>query len=247
MLVFEDLHWADAGLLDFIEELPDWSRERPILVITLARPELLERRPAWGAGRRNFMSVHLGPLPDAAMAELVAGLAPGLPGRASRLILDRATGVPLYAVELVRMLLLEGDLVLEDGGFRLVGEISEKAVPESRHAVIGARLDRLDATDRSMLQDAAVLGQTFTPVALRALAGEQVAELEARLKELVRKELLTFDVDPRSPELGQYGFVQGLIPRASSPGAPRSATMAGFGKGWHWSRLRWSWPGSSAW
>ena len=79
VLVFEDLHWADTGLLDFIDHLVEWSRGRPILVVTLARPELLERRPAWGAGRRNFVSLSLEPLTRDDMAELLDGLVPGLP------------------------------------------------------------------------------------------------------------------------------------------------------------------------
>ncbi|MGH8935067.1 MAG: AAA family ATPase, partial [Acidimicrobiia bacterium] len=211
VLVFEDLHWADPGLLDFIEELPEWSRDRPILVITLARPELLERRPSWGAGRRHFVSLHLGPLSDEDMVELVSGLAPGIPEEAGRLIMERAAGVPLYAVELVRMLVLEGDLVPEDGRYRLVREVADLAIPESLLAVIGARLDALDPADRSLVQDAAVLGQTFTLAALEALTGDEAARLDARLGELVRKELLALDVDHRSPERGQYGFVQSLI------------------------------------
>ena len=78
-LVFEDLQWADAGLLDFIDHLLEWSRGVPILIMTLARPELLDRRPDWGAGRRNFLALGLEPLPEAAMRELLAGLVPGLP------------------------------------------------------------------------------------------------------------------------------------------------------------------------
>ena len=79
VLVFEDLQWADTGLLDFIDHLVEWSRGRPILVMTLARPELLERRPAWGAGRRNFVSLSLEPLTRDDMAKLLDGLVPGLP------------------------------------------------------------------------------------------------------------------------------------------------------------------------
>ena len=78
-LVFEDLHWADSGTLDFIDHVLEWSRNVPILIITLARPELLENRPDWGAGRRNFLALDVEPLPEAAMRELLAGLVPGLP------------------------------------------------------------------------------------------------------------------------------------------------------------------------
>ncbi len=86
VLVFEDLHWADPGLLDFIDHLLEWSSNSPIYVITLSRPELLERRPGWGAGRRNFVALSLEPLTEAAMRELLAGLVPGLPERAIRAI-----------------------------------------------------------------------------------------------------------------------------------------------------------------
>ncbi|MGH8937284.1 MAG: adenylate/guanylate cyclase domain-containing protein [Acidimicrobiia bacterium] len=212
VLVFEDFQWADAGLLDFVDELPDRWRDHPILVITLTRPELLERWPGWGAGRRNVLSLHLGPLPEDAMAELVGGLAPGLPERTARLVRERAAGVPLYAVELVRMLILEGDLVPDAGGaYRLEREPAELAIPDSLVAVISARLDRLDPQSRSLLQDAAVLGQTFTPQALEVLTGTPLQELQPLLADLVRKELLIFVTDPRSPEQGQYGFVQSLI------------------------------------
>ena len=117
VLVFEDLHCADSGLLDFIDHLLEWSRERRRSTSSpWPGPELLERRPDWGAGKRNFTSLYLEPLPSAAMRELLAGLVPG-PARARgrRRSSRRADGIPLYAVETVRMLLAEGRLVLEDG------------------------------------------------------------------------------------------------------------------------------------
>ena len=98
VLVFEDFHHADPGLLDFVDSLLEWSRNAPIYVLTLARPELLERRPDFGTGKRNFSSLYLDPLPPSAMRELLAGLVPGLPESAVRAIVARADGVPLYAV-----------------------------------------------------------------------------------------------------------------------------------------------------
>ena len=114
VLAFEDMQWADESLLDFVEYLLEWSRNRPIYVITLARPELLERRPTWGAGHRNFTSLYLEPLSEEAMRELLGGLVPGLPARLRDQVLARAEGVPLYAVETVRMLLDRG-LLVEEG------------------------------------------------------------------------------------------------------------------------------------
>ena len=212
ILLFEDLHWADPGLLDFIDHLLEWSRGLPILIVTLARPELLERRPDWGAGRRNFLALDLEPLNDASMRELLAGFVPGLPEAAIRSIVARAEGIPLYAVETIRMLVADGRLEpLEGGGYAPVGELGELAVPDTLHALIAARLDGLDPAERSLIQDAAVLGQSFTPAGLGAVSGLEPAVLTARLRVLVRSDLILEEVDPRSPERGQYHFVQALI------------------------------------
>ena len=108
VLLFEDMHFADAGLLDFIDHLLEWSRGLPIYVVTLARPDLIERRPSWGAGKRNFVSLYLEPLGEADMRELLAGLVPGLPESAVSAIVARADGIPLYAVETVRTLVADG-------------------------------------------------------------------------------------------------------------------------------------------
>jgi class 3 adenylate cyclase/tetratricopeptide (TPR) repeat protein len=210
-MVFEDLQWADAGLLDFIDHLLEWSSRLPIYVVALARPELLERRPDFGTGKRNFTSLALEPLPERAMHQLLAGLVPGLPDPVARAIVARAEGVPLYAVETVRMLVADGKLAEADGAFRPVGDLSTLAVPETLTALIAARLDALDAIDRGLLQDAAVLGQSFTIAALAAVSGTDAELLEPRLRSLARRELLTVDADPRSPDRGQYGFVQALI------------------------------------
>ena len=211
VMVFEDLHHADTGLLDFIDHLMEWSRAVPITVITLARPDLLERRPDWGAGKRSFTSVYLEPLSSTDMHRLLAGLVPGLPAAAADRIVNRADGIPLYAVETVRMLLAQGQLVLEGDAYRPTGALDDLAVPESLTALIAARLDGLDAADRALVEDAAVLGQSFTVAGLAAVSGQPAEALEPRLRSLVRRELLVLDVDPRSPERGQYGFVQALI------------------------------------
>ncbi|HYL40269.1 MAG TPA: AAA family ATPase [Candidatus Binatus sp.] len=211
IMVFEDFHHADSGLIDFVDHLLEWSRGVPIMVLTLARPELLERRPDWGAGKRTFAGIHLEPLPPDAMRELLAGLVPGLPGSAVDAIVARADGVPLYAVETVRMLLAQGRLVREDGSYRPTGEMDDLAVPETLTALIAARLDSLDPTDRTLIEDGSVLGQSFTLTGLAAVSGIDRVDLESRLRALLRRELLVLDADPRSPERGQYRFVQALI------------------------------------
>ena len=211
VMVFEDHHFADTGLLDFVDHLLEWGRAVPIYVLTLSRPELLDRRPDWGAGKRAFTSLYLEPLAQSAMRELLAGLVPGLPEPAVRAIVARADGVPLYAVETVRMLLADGRLALEGGAYRPTGDLTTLAVPETLTALIASRLDGLDPDDRALVSDAAVLGQSFTVAGLSAVSRSTAAELEPRLRTLVRRELLTVEADPRSPERGQYGFVQALI------------------------------------
>jgi class 3 adenylate cyclase/tetratricopeptide (TPR) repeat protein len=210
-LVFEDLHWADSGTLDFIEHLLEWSRSSPIFIVTLARPDLLERRPDWGAGKRNFTSLYLEPLPEPAMRELLGGLVPGLPENAVRAIVGRADGIPLYAVETVRTLLAEGRLQLRGDRYVPTQDLEDLAVPETLQALIASRLDALEQADRSVVTVGAVLGQSFTVAGLAAVGGIGEDELEPRVRDLVRRELFVHNVDPRSPERGQYAFVQGLI------------------------------------
>src|ERR1019366_8717555 len=191
VMVFEDLQFADAGLLEFIDDLLEWSRTLPIYVVTLARPELTERRPTWGAGKRNFTSLYLEPLPEPAMRELLAGLVPGLPEPAVRAIVARADGVPLYAVETVRMLVAQGQLVLEGGSYRPTRDLADLAVPETLTALIASRLDGLAPEDRALVSDAAVLVQSFPVAALASVSGVAEPDLERRLRVLIRRELLT--------------------------------------------------------
>jgi class 3 adenylate cyclase/tetratricopeptide (TPR) repeat protein len=211
VLVFEDFHFADAGLIDFVDHLLEWSRNVPIYVLALSRPELLERRPAWGAGTRNFNSLYLDPLPEEAMRDLLTGLVPGLPAAALKVIIARADGIPLYAVETVRALVADGRLIERDGVYQPVGDLTRLAVPETLTALIASRLDGLTPEDRGLINDAAVLGQSFTLAGLAAVSGREEADIEPHLRGLVRRELLTVEADARSPERGQYLFVQALI------------------------------------
>ena len=210
-MVFEDLQWADEGMLDFIEELVTWSRGHPIYIITLARAELLDRRPTWGAGQRSFTSLSLSPLTDDEMRELLAGLVPGLPAAVLDQIVGRAEGIPLYAVEMVRSLLNDGRIKRDGETFQPVGDLNELAVPESLHALIAARIDALPAAERTLVQDGSVLGLSFATPALKAVARSAPDEIEPMLHHLLQRELLTVDDDPRSPERGQFRFVQGLL------------------------------------
>jgi tetratricopeptide (TPR) repeat protein len=214
-MLFEDMQWADPSLLDFVEYLLQWSRDHRLYVITLARPDLLERRPTWGAGSRTFSAIYLEALPERVMQELLAGLVPGLPQGLRDQILGRAEGVPLYAVETVRMLLDRGLLVQEGSVYRPVGPIETLEVPETLQALIAARLDGLSPDERRLLQNGAVYGKTFTRQALAALSVLDEDQVEPLLAGLVRKEVLSIQADPRSPERGQYGFLQDLVRRVA--------------------------------
>ncbi len=211
IMVFEDIHWADSALLDFIEYLLDWSRDHPLFILTLARPDLADRRPTWGAGKRNFTSLFLEALPHDAMSALLRTPVPGLPDELQARILDRAEGVPFYAVETVRMLIDRGVLVRQGSTYHLTGSIDTLEVPETLQALIAARIDGLVPAERQILQDASVMGRTFTVGGLAALTGMQEAELAPLLGALVRKEVLSIAMDPVSPERGQYGFLQDLV------------------------------------
>ncbi len=206
ILAFEDLQWADSGLLEFIDYLLEWSADHSLFLLALGRRELLEARPGWRA-----QTIELGALPHAAMREALEGLVPGLPDDLTVRILRQAEGVPLYAVETVRMLLDRG-LLAEDGNrYVMTGDIEELDVPETLHALAAARLDGLTAAERAVIQDAAVYRQSFTPAGVAALSGRSAAEVERLLEGLVAKQIVELDDDPRSAERGQYHFLQGLL------------------------------------
>jgi class 3 adenylate cyclase/tetratricopeptide (TPR) repeat protein len=194
VLVFEDLHWADDGLLDFVDHLVDWSSGVPILVVCTARPELLERRPGWGGGKRSAVTVSLSPLSDEETEQLLGALLAGKTvqnGRAATL-LAHAGGNPLYAEEYVRMLAQPG------GG-------GDLPLPETVQGIIAARLDTLAPEEKALVQDAAVVGKVFWVGALAAVSGRPRPEVEDGLLRLERKEFVRRE--RRSSVAGESAFV----------------------------------------
>jgi predicted ATPase len=206
VLVFEDLQWADSGLLEFIDYLLEWSVERPMFVLALGRSELLDTRPAWAP-----TAIALAPLADSSMRQLLDGLVPGLPDDLAARVLSRAEGVPLYAVETVRMLLDRGLLEQEGSRYRVTGDVGELDVPETLHALAAARLDGLTPTERAVLQDGSVFGQSFTPAGVAALSDLDPDSVTVILDGLVAKQVVGFNDDRLSSERGQYHFLQGLL------------------------------------
>jgi hypothetical protein len=213
-LIVEDLQWADDGFFDFLDHLLDTSNE-PIMVVALARPAVTERRLGIGAGRRSS-TVFLEPLTDRAMGSLLDGLVADLPDVLRAELVARAEGVPLYAVETVRALIDRDVVVPLDGQYVVdpvaVGALDLSALgpPASLQALLAARLDALPAAERRVVQDASVLGLSFTRAGIGSLTPHGV-DLEGVLESLRRKEIFIVDNDPRSPERGQYRFVQALL------------------------------------
>jgi class 3 adenylate cyclase len=224
VLVFEDLHWADAALLSFLEHLADWSEGVPLLLLCTARPELYERHASWAAGLRNATTINLPPLSDDETARLLSSLLERvvLPAETQQALLERAGGNPLYAEEFVRLL---ADREL------LAGTLEDVPLPDSVQALIAARLDTLSPDRKSLLQDAAVVGKLFWAGAVAEMGGRDPREVELALHELARKELVRPARTSSMEGEVEYSFwhllvrdvCYGQIPRAARAARHRSA------------------------
>ena len=170
VLVFEDVHWADDALLDFVDHLVDWAAGAPILVVCSARPELLERRPGWGGGKLNALVLALSPLAETETATLIAAALGQsvLPAETQAALLEQAGGNPLYAEQFAR-------LYSESGG--------TEELPESIQGIVAARLDALSRDEKSLLQDASVHGKVFWVGAVTAMGERDVESLLHGLEE----------------------------------------------------------------
>ncbi len=215
VLVFEDLHWADDGLLDFVDYLVEWASGVPILVVASARPELLARRPGWGGGKPNATTLSLAPLSPDDSARLIGSLL----GRSvveadlQQDLLARAGGNPLYAEQYVQML-------AERAGDE------ELPMPESIQGIIGARLDALGAEEKPLLQDAAVIGKVFWRGAVAALGnGSDPYLLEEQLHALERKEFIRRELRSAVAEETQYAFLHLLLRDVAYGQIPRTARI----------------------
>jgi class 3 adenylate cyclase/tetratricopeptide (TPR) repeat protein len=217
VILLDDLQWADPALIDFITHVLDHA-QAPIYMLALARSELADKAPALAQARRAT-ALHLEPLPDPQMSSLVDGLVAGLPTELRDALVERSEGIPLYAVETVRGLIDRDAVVPKDGRYVLAPDaadridLADRSLPTSLHTLIASRLDGLPSDERSLVQDAAVLGLSFTADGLAALmsAVGDHADLDTALPSLVRKEIFSIDADPRSSENGQHRFVQVMV------------------------------------
>jgi class 3 adenylate cyclase len=213
-IVIDDLQWADDGLFDFLDHLLE-AAKAPIFVVALARPEVTTVRPGIGSGRRST-TVFLEPLTDAPMAGLLDGLVAGLSPVMRDELVRRSEGVPLYGVETIRAL-IDRDIVVPREGRYSVDPVAAASLdldalgpPASLRSLLGARLDALPDDERRNVQDASVLGLTFTRDGIQCLTPPDV-DLDGALERLRHKEIFTVETDPRSPERGQLRFVQALL------------------------------------
>ena len=196
VVVFDDLHWAEPTILDLIEYVTDLSRGAPIVILCLARPELLEGRPGWGGGKLNATSVLLEPLSEDDTKHLIANLLSRgtLPADATERIADASGGNPLFAEELLSMLIEDGLLRRENGGWTVADEVGELPVPPTIHALLAARLERLPENERALLAHASIEGTVFHRGALDELApGPLRAVVEGSLTSLVRRDMICPD------------------------------------------------------
>jgi class 3 adenylate cyclase len=182
IIVFEDLHWASETLLDLVEHVMSPRTQAAVLLVALSRPELHDRRPAWGGGQRNFTALALEPLREEQARELVGHLTEGLHEAVRLRIAERSGGNPFFAIELARS-------VAERGLMGLIA--SADGLPDTVHEAVLERLDRLAPAERSVLQVAAVAGRTFRPDMLRAIVSELTAdELDLALGGLLARDLI---------------------------------------------------------
>jgi tetratricopeptide (TPR) repeat protein len=219
VLVFEDLHWADDALVAFVEHLVDWSTDVPLLVLCSARPELYERHPGWGGGKRNSNTISLSPLGADETARLLAALLQKavLPAETQRTLLERAGGNPLYAEEFVRMLSDRGVLT-EQGELRN----DDIPVPDNVQALIAARLDTLPPDRKALLHDGAVVGKVFWAGAIASMGDRDEGFVRAGLHELARKELVRSARTSSVSDQTEYSFWHLLVRDVAYSQIPRA-------------------------
>jgi class 3 adenylate cyclase/tetratricopeptide (TPR) repeat protein len=217
ILLFEDIHWAEEPLLDLIEHLADGVRA-PLLILCLARPELLDTRSGWGGGRVRSTAIELEPLSDEESEALVekllgqlAGLAGEAPASLPKEILERAEGNPLFVEETIRMFVESGS-----------GSVDPDRIPDTLQALIAARIDHLSPPAKTLLQRASVIGRVFYRGALDHLAPD-LEDMDALLQDLLLRDLLLRE--PRSSISGEaaYRFKHFLIREVAYTGLAKLA------------------------
>ena len=206
MVVFDDLQWAEAKFLDLIEHVADLSRDAPLLVLCMARPDLLDRRPTWAGGKLNATTLLLEPLSAGESAEMVTTLVRGLSEAAQQRVIDAAEGNPLFVEEMLALVRDSGDENIR--------------VPPTIHALLAARLDQLEEHEREVLERGSIEGRLFHRGAVEALYPEE-PQVATRLTALVRKDLVRPD-KPELPGEDAFRFRHLLIRDAAYEALPKA-------------------------
>ena len=234
VLVVDDLHWAEPGLLDLIEHIADWSRDAPILLLVLARPEFFDTRPTWGGGKLNATSMLLSALDDDASAALVQKH--DLPAQVQRRIVETGGGNPLFVQQLVAMLVDTGHAEDHDGVVTWQDAPTADvvlALPPSVSTLLAARIDRLSAHERAVVGCASVIGAVFYVEAVATLIGASTSEVRSTLDALVRRELLR-PAASDLPGVTAYRFLHALVRDAAYDGLAKHSRAE-----WHERLAEW--------
>lgn len=224
VLVFEDLHWADDAMLEFLEHLANRAQGVPLLVVATARPELLDAHPTYAAWMRENTTITLAPLSEREIARLISGLlgSAQLPGDIQQSVVARSGGNPLYAEEFVR-LLKDRDLLVEQGPRWELVENAEVPLSDSVHALISARLDGLGHEEKSVLTDASVIGTVFWVDAVAQMSHRSQDEIIAVLNQLARRELVRSVRQSAFEGEREFRFVHSLVRDVAYSHLPRGA------------------------
>jgi class 3 adenylate cyclase/tetratricopeptide (TPR) repeat protein len=223
VVVFDDLNWAEPTLLDLVEHVADWSRDAPILLVAMARPDLLDARPAWGGGKHNASAIFLEPLSEQESERLVEGLlgGEGVDPEAFARIQVAAEGNPLFVEEMISMLIDDGALRHEDGRWIAAPDLARVPIPSSIQVLLASRLDQLGPHERQVIERAAVEGTVFHRGAVESLLDEPSRSRAGEsLGALLRKELIRQE---RTPYTGEdaFRFRHVLIRNAAYDGLPK--------------------------
>jgi class 3 adenylate cyclase/tetratricopeptide (TPR) repeat protein len=224
LVIFDDIQWAEPTFLDLLEYLTDWMRGVPVMLLFLARPEVMEVRGGWLAGKANASVVSLPPLSEAETDGLISNLLGGgdLAGDIRRRIAEAAEGNPLFVGETLRMLVDDGLLESRNGSWIVTGDVSNLRIPPTIHALLTARLDRLEDEERAVIQRASVIGRIFWWGAVAELSpADERPGVGGRLQALARKELIA----PHRSPLGEedaFRFAHILAVDAAYGGIPKA-------------------------
>ncbi|MDQ4065665.1 MAG: AAA family ATPase, partial [Actinomycetota bacterium] len=226
VLVFDDIHWAEATFLDLVDHLVEWATGAPLFVVCLARPELLESRPTWGGGKVNSTTILLDALSDEDARRFLGELLPGDTSDVARelqAVLDAAGGNPLFLEETIAMLVEDGTLEQADRQWRSTKQISELQIPPTIQALLAARLDQLPSEERMTIEAAGLIGKVFSVDYVAGLLDDD-SDPSGTIESLTRKGLVRRDETDPGSRLFRFRHI--LIRDAAYQGIPKERRAA---------------------